>query len=67
MSEQPIKLIGPDLTQTIEFSTIPDGTMLLGHAQGETVLLLRRGDKVFAIGAICTHYGAPLEQGLLAS
>ena len=45
--------------------TIPDGTMLLGHAQGEPVLLARRGDELFAIGAICTHYGAPLEQGLL--
>ncbi|MES2294401.1 MAG: FAD-dependent oxidoreductase [Pseudomonadota bacterium] len=59
------KLSGPDLTQGVELSTIPDGTMLLGHAQGEPVLLARRGDIVFAIGAICTHYGAPLEQGLL--
>jgi NADPH-dependent 2,4-dienoyl-CoA reductase/sulfur reductase-like enzyme/nitrite reductase/ring-hydroxylating ferredoxin subunit len=39
--------------------------MLLGHAQGEPVLLARRGDELFAIGAICTHYGAPLEMGLL--
>jgi NADPH-dependent 2,4-dienoyl-CoA reductase/sulfur reductase-like enzyme/nitrite reductase/ring-hydroxylating ferredoxin subunit len=65
MSDQTTKLSGPDLTQAIELSTIPDGTMLLGHAQGEPVLLVRRGDEVFAIGAICTHYGAPLEQGLL--
>ena len=65
MSDQTTKLSGPDLTQAIELSTIPDGTMLLGHAQGEPVLLARRGDEVFAIGAICTHYGAPLEQGLL--
>jgi Rieske [2Fe-2S] domain len=63
MSEEKVKLSGPDLTQGIELSTIPDGTMLLGHAQGEPVLLARRGDEVFAIGAICTHYGAPLEQG----
>ena len=60
-----MKLSGPDLTQGVELATIPDGTMLLGHAQGEPVLLARRGDEVFAIGAICTHYGAPLEQGLL--
>ena len=65
MSEpKPPKLNGPDLTQGIELSRIPDGSMLLGHALGEPVLLARRGDEVFAMGAICTHYGAPLEQGL---
>jgi NADPH-dependent 2,4-dienoyl-CoA reductase/sulfur reductase-like enzyme/nitrite reductase/ring-hydroxylating ferredoxin subunit len=64
MSEEETKLSGPDLTQGVELSTIPDGVMLLGHAQGEPVLLARRGDEIFAIGAICTHYGAPLEQGL---
>jgi len=65
MNDQTTELSGPDLTQAIELSTIPDGTMLLGHAHGEPVLLARRGTAVFAIGAICTHYGAPLEQGLL--
>ena len=65
MSEEKAKLSGTDLTQGVELSSIPEGTMLLGHAQGEPVLLARRGDEVFAIGAICTHYGAPLEQGLL--
>ena len=65
MSEEKPELSGPDLTQGVELSTIPDGTMLLGHARGEPVLLARRGDEVFAIGAICTHSGAPLEQGLL--
>ena len=39
--------------------------MLLGHAHGEPVLLARRGDELFAIGAVCTHYGAPLADGLL--
>jgi apoptosis-inducing factor 3 len=59
------KLSGPDLTQGVELSMVPDGTMLLGHALAEPVLLVRRGDELFAIGAICTHYGAPLDQGLL--
>jgi NADPH-dependent 2,4-dienoyl-CoA reductase/sulfur reductase-like enzyme/nitrite reductase/ring-hydroxylating ferredoxin subunit len=65
MGDEAAKLSGPDFAQGVEFSTIPDGTMLLGHASGEPVVLARRGDEVFAIGAICTHYGAPLEQGLL--
>jgi apoptosis-inducing factor 3 len=65
MSEEKAKLNGPDLTQGVERSTVPDGTMLLGHARGEPVLLVRRGDELFAIGAICTHYGAPLAEGLL--
>jgi nitrite reductase/ring-hydroxylating ferredoxin subunit len=39
--------------------------MLLGHAHGEPVLLARRGNALFAIGAVCTHYGAPLADGLL--
>ena len=65
MTDGKPKLSGPDLSDGIGLSTIPDGTMLLGHAQGEPVLLARRGDEVFAIGAVCTHYGAPLEQGLL--
>jgi apoptosis-inducing factor 3 len=65
MSDEKTVLKGSDLTQGVEISRIPDGTMLLGHARGEPVLLARRGDELFAIGAICTHYGAPLETGLL--
>jgi apoptosis-inducing factor 3 len=58
-------LTGPDLTEGIALSTIADGAMLLGHAHGEPALLVRRGDELFAIGAVCTHYGAPLADGLL--
>ena len=39
--------------------------MLAGHVGGEPVLLARRGDEVFAIGAACTHYGGPLAEGLV--
>ncbi len=39
--------------------------MLTGHARGEPVLLARRGDEVFAIGSVCSHYSGPLGEGLL--
>jgi NADPH-dependent 2,4-dienoyl-CoA reductase/sulfur reductase-like enzyme/nitrite reductase/ring-hydroxylating ferredoxin subunit len=65
MSEEMPKLSGPDFAQGITLSSIPDKTMLLGHAHGEPVLLVRRDRELFAIGATCTHYGAPLGEGLL--
>jgi NADPH-dependent 2,4-dienoyl-CoA reductase/sulfur reductase-like enzyme/nitrite reductase/ring-hydroxylating ferredoxin subunit len=39
--------------------------MLLGHAAGEAVVLVRRGARAFAIAASCPHYGAPLAKGLV--
>jgi NADPH-dependent 2,4-dienoyl-CoA reductase/sulfur reductase-like enzyme/nitrite reductase/ring-hydroxylating ferredoxin subunit len=56
---------GPDLAIGIALSKVPDGAMLLGHAHGVPVLLARRGNELFAVGALCTHYGAPLVDGLL--
>ncbi|MGH6850430.1 MAG: FAD-dependent oxidoreductase [Methylocella sp.] len=56
---------GPDLRQGVAFGDLPDGGMLAGHADGEPVLLARRGEDVFAIGAICTHYSGPLAEGLV--
>jgi nitrite reductase/ring-hydroxylating ferredoxin subunit len=65
MSDERIRLDGPDLGSGVDVSTIADGAMMLGHAHGKAVLLARRGDELFAIGATCTHYGAPLVEGLL--
>ncbi|MGI9091372.1 MAG: FAD-dependent oxidoreductase, partial [Gemmatimonadaceae bacterium] len=63
-AEQP-ELSGRDLGQGIPFTELADGEMRVGHAQGKAVLVARQGDEVFAIGAYCTHYGAPLVDGLL--
>jgi NADPH-dependent 2,4-dienoyl-CoA reductase/sulfur reductase-like enzyme/nitrite reductase/ring-hydroxylating ferredoxin subunit len=60
-----VELSGPDLTSGVPFEGIADGGMLLGHAHGEAVLLARRGDEVYAVGATCTHYSGPLAEGLL--
>ena len=65
MSEDHAEVAGPDLTQGVPRATISDGTMLLGHVGGEPVLLVGRGDEMFAVGASCSHYGAPLGDGLL--
>src|SRR3546814_11277209 len=54
-----------DLACGIALDHLPDGSMIVGRVGNEAVLLARRGDEVFAIGATCTHYGAPLGEGLL--
>src|SRR5882672_6560027 len=59
------KLTGPDLAQGVALTDVPDGGTLLGHANGEAVLVVRRGAEAFAIGATCTHYGGPLADGLV--
>ncbi len=57
-------LTGPDFTQGIDAASIEPGGALLGHADGEPVLLVRLGGEYCAIGATCTHYGGPLAEGL---
>lgn len=65
MSDSGTNLSGPDFHDGVDISTIPETDMLLGHVADEPALLVRRGNDLFAIGAICTHYGAPLIDGLL--
>lgn len=56
---------GPDLEAGIPESALADGGMLAGHVGDDAVLIARRGDELFAIGATCTHYGGPLPEGLM--
>jgi NADPH-dependent 2,4-dienoyl-CoA reductase/sulfur reductase-like enzyme/nitrite reductase/ring-hydroxylating ferredoxin subunit len=65
MAEASGDLEGPDFEKGFNIDDVADGKMLLGHAFGETVLVARRGDELFAIGATCTHYGGPLAKGLM--
>lgn len=58
-------LSGPDLTEGIELSALKEAEPLLGHAYGESAVLVRRGAEVCAIGATCSHYGGPLADGLV--
>jgi len=39
--------------------------MLQGKFGGEDVIVARRGNEFFAVGANCSHYGGPLAKGLM--
>ncbi|MEO6950451.1 MAG: FAD-dependent oxidoreductase [Polyangia bacterium] len=58
---------GPDLEQGVDAAQLADGGMIAGHIGGEPVLLARCGEEVFAIGSVCTHYGAPLAEGIIVN
>lgn len=65
MAEHAAPLRGPDFSRGFRLADLTDGSMLLGHAFGEPVILARRGMRAFAVGASCPHYGAPLSEGLV--
>ncbi|HEY1361815.1 MAG TPA: FAD-dependent oxidoreductase [Xanthobacteraceae bacterium] len=65
MSENAKQRSGPDLVAGVAVTDIADGAMLQGHVGEEAVLLARRGDEFFAVGAACTHYHGPLADGLM--
>jgi NADPH-dependent 2,4-dienoyl-CoA reductase/sulfur reductase-like enzyme/nitrite reductase/ring-hydroxylating ferredoxin subunit len=58
-------LTGPDLTKGVALADVVEGKLLLGHADGEPVMLTRCGTDVVAVGARCPHYGGPLAEGLV--
>ena len=59
------KVSGPDLAAGVAASELVDGKPLVGHVGDEGVMLVRRGEEVFATGATCTHYSGPLAEGLV--
>jgi NADPH-dependent 2,4-dienoyl-CoA reductase/sulfur reductase-like enzyme/nitrite reductase/ring-hydroxylating ferredoxin subunit len=58
-------LTGPDLAEGIALADLGEAAPLRGHFAGQPVVLVRRGGEVFALHASCTHYGAPLDEGLV--
>ena len=59
------KLEGPDFAEGVPAEDVAEGKPVRGHFAGEPVMLVRVGREVHAIGANCTHYGGPLNEGLV--
>ncbi|KMO21875.1 apoptosis inducing factor family protein [Methylobacterium platani] len=55
----------PDFARGIASGDLPEGAMLEGTLGEDKVLLLRRDGEVRAIGARCTHLGAPMAKGIV--
>jgi NADPH-dependent 2,4-dienoyl-CoA reductase/sulfur reductase-like enzyme/nitrite reductase/ring-hydroxylating ferredoxin subunit len=65
LAPNPDPKAGPDLKTGVDFDSLAENSPLLGHVDGEAVVLVRQGQQVFAIGATCTHYSGPLAEGLV--
>ena len=56
---------GPDFGSGVDVRSLSDGAMLQGKFGDEDVIMARRGNEFFAVGANCSHYGGPLAKGLM--
>ena len=50
-------------TDAAAAADVAEGALVRVDVDGQQVVLARRGGRVLAIGAVCSHYGAPLEDG----
>ncbi|MBG0800381.1 FAD-dependent oxidoreductase [Methylocystis sp. FS] len=65
MTEEQAGPSGPDLTLGVALAELVDSGKLVGHVGDEEVLLVHSEKEVFAVGAHCTHYHAPLVDGFV--
>jgi NADPH-dependent 2,4-dienoyl-CoA reductase/sulfur reductase-like enzyme/nitrite reductase/ring-hydroxylating ferredoxin subunit len=54
-----------DLSQGVPIAQLAANGMVQGKLGEDEILLVRRDDEYFAVGARCTHYSGPLVQGLV--
>lgn len=59
------KAEGPDLSEGVALSNLEEGKPFFGTVDGDPVVVVKKDDRLMAIGARCTHYGGPLENGLV--
>jgi nitrite reductase/ring-hydroxylating ferredoxin subunit/uncharacterized membrane protein len=57
---------GPaDFRPAIAASKLAEGQMVRVEVEGQPILLVKSGARICAIGAVCSHYGAPLNEGAI--
>ena len=56
-----------DLSAGVSESSIADNSSLTGRIGDDDVLLVRSGNRFFAVGAHCTHYRGPLADGIVVN
>jgi 3-phenylpropionate/trans-cinnamate dioxygenase ferredoxin reductase subunit len=56
---------GPDLGAGIPADSVTEGAVVAGRVGDEAVMVTRVDGRCHALGATCTHYGAPLAEGLI--
>ncbi|MBV8761700.1 MAG: FAD-dependent oxidoreductase [Deltaproteobacteria bacterium] len=44
---------------------LKEGVPVVGEVDGEKIVVVRAGGQVHAVGATCTHYGGPLNEGIV--
>src|SRR5262249_20622380 len=62
-SDAPV--VSADLTAGVPVDSLADGNILAGRVGDNEVVLVRSGDRFFAVGAHCTHYRGALAEGLV--
>jgi nitrite reductase/ring-hydroxylating ferredoxin subunit/uncharacterized membrane protein len=61
------RFTGPkEWTTVFPDADLPDSTPRRVEVEGKHVLLCRENGRIFAIGAVCSHAGGPLDQGKIA-
>lgn len=55
-----------DWTDAAAATDVEEGQLLRVDVDGQAVVLVRQGGEIYAMGATCSHYGAPLETGELS-
>ncbi len=54
-----------DLREGVAISELDGDRIVTGRVGEDDVIVLKRGDELFAVGAHCTHYHGPLAEGLV--